>query len=74
MRIDTRGRITIPKTLRNKFGLTPRDEVTFVESRGELVLRKKGAAPAESGIREWVGRLERMPERVDEFIDVVRGS
>ena len=63
-----------PRALRNKLGLEPRDDVTFIESREDLVLRKKRAAPAESGIRKWVGRLERMPERVDEFIDVVRGS
>ena len=73
MRIGERGQVTIPKALRDKFGLQPRDEVTFVQSRGELVLRKKSATVA-SGIRKWVGRLERMPESVDEFIDDVRGS
>ena len=73
MRIGERGQVTIPKALRDKFGLQPRDEVTFVQSRGELVLRKKSVTVA-SGIRKWVGRLERMPESVDEFIDDVRGS
>ncbi len=74
MRIGERGQVTIPKPLRDKFGLEPHDEVTFIESRGELILRKTRAAAVESGIRKWVGRLERMPESVDEFIDDVRGS
>ena len=73
MRIGARGQVTIPKALRDKFGLEPRDEVTFVQARGELILRKKSAT-VDSGIRKWVGRLERMPESVDEFIDDVRGS
>ena len=73
MRIGERGQVTIPKALRDKFGLEPRDEVTFVQSRGELILRKKNAT-VDSGIRKWVGRLARMPESVDEFIDDVRGS
>ena len=72
MRIGERGQVTIPKALRDKFGLEPRDEVTFVQSRGELILRKKRVT-VDSGIRKWVGRLGRMPESVDEFIDDVRG-
>ncbi len=74
MRIGERGQVTIPKTLRDKFGLQPRDEVTFVESRGELILRKARGPAVASGIRKWVGRIERMPESVDEFIDDIRGS
>ena len=74
MRIGERGQVTIPKELRDKFGLEPHDEVTFFESRGELVLRKKQPAPAvEHGIRKWIGRVREMPESVDEFIDDLRG-
>ena len=74
MRIGERGQVTIPKELRNKFGLEPHDEVTFLESRGEIVLRKKQPAPpVEHGIRKWIGRVREMPESVDEFIDDLRG-
>ncbi|MCE2541253.1 MAG: AbrB/MazE/SpoVT family DNA-binding domain-containing protein [Acidobacteria bacterium] len=68
MRIGERGQVTIPKSLREKY-----DEVTFIESRGDLILRKARAAAVRSGIRKWVGRLS-MPESVDEFIDDIRGS
>ena len=74
MRIGERGQVTIPKGLRDKFGLEPHDEVTFFESRGELILRKARPAAVESGIRKWVGRLGEMPESVDEFIDDIRGA
>ena len=73
MRIGERGQVTIPKTLREKYDLKPHDEVTFIESRGDLVLRKARAAAVQSGLRKWVGRLP-MPESVDEFIDDIRGS
>ena len=73
MRIGERGQVTIPKALREKYGLEPHDEVAFIESRGDLILRKARPAAVPSGLRKWVGRLS-MPESVDEFIDDIRGS
>ena len=73
MRIGERGQVTIPKALRQKYGLEPHDEVTFIESRGDLILRKARPPAVRSGLRNWVGRLS-MPESVDEFIDDIRGS
>ena len=73
MRMGERGQVTVPKDLRDKFGLKPHDEIAFLESGGELVLRKKRPPAAEHGIRRWIGRIERMPESVDEFIDDLRG-
>lgn len=74
MRIGERGQVTIPKDMREKFNLQPHDEVLFVESRGELILRKRQAPKLEHGFRKWIGRIGRMPESVDEFLDDVRGS
>ena len=74
MRIGERGQVTIPKAMRHRFGLQPHDEVSFVESRGELILRKKQGPKLETGFRGWIGRIGRMPESVDEFLDDVRGS
>ena len=73
MRMGERGQVTVPKDLREKFGLRPRDEIVFLESGGELVLRKSRASAVEHGIRRWIGRIGRMPESVDEFIDDIRG-
>jgi AbrB family looped-hinge helix DNA binding protein len=73
MRMGERGQVTVPKKLRDRFGLKPRDEIDFLESGGELVLRKQRAPEGEHGIRRWIGRIGRMPESVDEFIDDLRG-
>ena len=74
MRIGERGQVTIPKDMRDRFHLQPHDEVTFVESRGELILRKQPSPKLEHGFRKWIGRIGQMPESVDEFLDDARGS
>ncbi len=73
MRLGERGQVTIPKQLRVRFALEPHDEVVFLESRGELILRKKQTPAAESRLRKWIGHLSSMSESVDEFIEDVRG-
>ena len=73
MKIGERGQVTIPKSLRERYGLTPKSEVEFVEINGQLVLRKKPGPPGES-IRQWVGLLKGRPDDVDEFIKEIRGQ
>ena len=73
MRLGERGQVTIPKQLRVRFGLQPHDEIVFVESKGELILRKQLQPPPESRLRTWVGYLGSMSESVDEFIEAARG-
>ena len=72
MKIGMRGQVTIPKALRERFGLVPETEVDFVEKRGELVLKKQ----PKSGSRnphKWIGCLQGCPEDVDGFIEAIRG-
>ena len=52
MRIGERGQVTIPKKLREKYGLQPHDEVTFVERRGDLILQKRTVPREDSGLRK----------------------
>ena len=73
MRLGERGQVTIPKKLRVRFGMKPHDEVVFLESKGELILRKKQPPVAEPRLRTWIGHLGGMRESVDEFIEDVRG-
>ena len=46
MKIGERGQITIPKELRDKFGLKPETEVEFQIVNNSILLRKKpGSLP-----------------------------
>ncbi len=48
MRVTTKGQVTIPQEIREKFGITPADEVDFVEEKGRVylvVLKGKNAKP-----------------------------
>ena len=73
MRITTKGQITVPKSLRERFGITRRTEVEFQEQRGKLVLVKKDTPGTLAKIR---GRVKRLPfgDDVDQYIDAVRGK
>ena len=72
MKISEQGQITIPKDMRERFGLTPFTEVEFHIVEGELVLRKKTVEQTNK-LRNWVGFLKGEPENIDQFIDDIRG-
>ncbi len=40
MRVTSKGQVTIPKQIRDEFGLLPGTEVEFVEAGGEVRVRK----------------------------------
>jgi AbrB family looped-hinge helix DNA binding protein len=40
MRITSKGQVTIPKAIRDEFGLMPGTEVEFVHEEGEIRVRK----------------------------------
>lgn len=40
MRITSKGQVTIPKEIRDQFGLLPGTEVEFVAEEGEVKVRK----------------------------------
>lgn len=40
--ITSKGQVTIPKAIRDRLGIHPGDQVEFVESAGQIVLRKQG--------------------------------
>ena len=75
MKVGERGQVTIPKEIREKFGLGPETEVEFQVVRGSIVLRK---APARLNLGKWTGRCKESLRElgytsVDKFIDDVRG-
>jgi AbrB family looped-hinge helix DNA binding protein len=74
MKVGERGQVTIPKELREKFGLKPETEVEFQIVNNSILLRKK---PRKLNLRRWKGRCregfgELGCRGVDEFIEEVR--
>jgi AbrB family looped-hinge helix DNA binding protein len=56
MKIGERGRVTIPKDLRERFGLKPEAEVEFKVVNNSILLRKK---PVKLNLARWKGRCEK---------------
>ncbi len=70
MKVGERGQITIPRDIRERYGLRPAVEVEIVEEDGRLVLRKR-KAPA-CPIDRVVGVLGQQA-RTDEIMEDLRG-
>ena len=70
MRISERGQITIPKNLRQKYGLTKDMEVEITPTDGGLLIRKR--TQARHPVDDLVGILEK-PSSADQYIDEIRG-
>ena len=75
MKIGKRGQVTIPKDLRERFGLKPETEVEFQVVDNAIVLRKK---PGKLNLTRWKGRCRKTFKksgyiRVGDFIEDVRG-
>ena len=76
MKIGERGQVTIPKEIRDRFGLGPETEVEFHVVHGAIVLKK---ALRQLDLRKWKGRCRNQFSElgfssVDRFIDDVRGG
>jgi AbrB family looped-hinge helix DNA binding protein len=75
MKIGERGQVTIPKDIRDRFGLGPDIDVEFHVENDSIVLRK---APRKLEIERWRGRCRASIAdlgcgSVDEFMEDVRG-
>jgi len=75
MKIGERGQVTIPKKIRERFGLAPDAEVDFEVIKGQIVLQKK---PRRLKLEKWKGRCKKSFSRlgyasVDKFMEDVRG-
>lgn len=75
MKMGERGQVTVPKVIREEFGLGPETEVEFRVIGGSIVLKK---APPKLNLINWRGRCGSAFAKlgyssVDEFIDDVRG-
>ncbi len=75
MKVGQRGQVTIPREIRDQFGIGPETEVEFHVSGDEILLRK---SPRKLHLDRWKGRSGKAFAKlgyssVDPFIDDVRG-
>lgn len=70
MKITEKGQVTIPKAVRDRFGLRPGMQVRFVE-KGHRVVLEKGQEKEDVWDR-YYGFLK-MNRRTDELIRLMRG-
>ena len=70
MKIGDRGQVTIPKMIREKYGLLPQVEVEFVKDEGGLLIRKKTSQA--SPIEKVYGILKKY-ESTDQYMEEIRG-
>jgi len=69
-KITSKGQVTIPKEIREKFGFDPGDEIQFTIQEGRVVVQKKSL---KSRLEKWIGVIN-IDSDVDTFIDDIRGS
>lgn len=75
MKVGERGQVTIPKDIREQFGLGAETEVEFHVVGGSILLKK---APKRLNLEKWKGRCGDSFAKggyssVDEFIEDIRG-
>jgi AbrB family looped-hinge helix DNA binding protein len=72
LRITERGQITIPKNLRDKYGITPATDLEFMESdKGLLLVKARAVNPLER-FRGLARLTPGIPKRTDKFINAIR--
>jgi AbrB family looped-hinge helix DNA binding protein len=75
VRITSKGQVTIPQRLRERYGLMPETEVEFVEVGGDVVLRRAAPQTADRAQRivdRMVG-AGRTTMSADEIVAIARG-
>ena len=79
MKIGERGQVTIPKEIRDRFGLTANTDIEFRVAKGAIVLEK---VPRKIDVAKWKGRCRQSftelgyaprGKTVDRFLEDVRG-
>ena len=73
MRIGERGQVTIPKELRDRYGLRKDVEVDFVEEGAGIRIVKRSEGAKRTGKIRGIAPLKHA-QSVDEYIEETRGE
>jgi AbrB family looped-hinge helix DNA binding protein len=77
MRITSKGQVTIPIQLREKFGLLPRTQVEFRDQGGGVLIKKARAGSRRRRAEEAVRRLRGSAKAgltTDQIMAMTRGE
>jgi len=70
-KVTSKGRVTIPKEVRERLGVHPGEEVGLEEKEGLLVVSKM---VTKSPFDKWVGKLKHLDgQRSDDLVQEARG-
>ena len=70
-RITSKGQITIPQDIRNKFGFLPGTEVDVIAEENKALIVKN---TRDNRFMKWLGRGKRRNKiDIDQMVDDVRG-
>lgn len=75
MKISERGQITIPKYLRERYGMTPGVEIEITPTEDGLLIQKR-TTPVKHPVDRVVGILDGVVDvdfDIDEYIEEIRG-
>lgn len=73
MRVTTKGQVTIPQNIREKFGIGPSAEVDFAEENGRVYLIPKVTPVPENRFRRFRG-IATVKMTTDEIMSLTRGD
>ena len=71
MRVTSKGQVTIPQHIREKFGIGPHSEVDFVEDDGRVILVKRPAPRRKVDFSGLVGTAT-VRMTTDEILNLTR--
>jgi AbrB family looped-hinge helix DNA binding protein len=73
VRVTTKGQVTIPQPIREKFRIVPSSEVDFVEEDGKVyIVKKKESTPERSAFRKLRG-IASVKMSTEEIMSLTRG-
>jgi len=77
MRITSKGQVTIPRRIREKYGLMPETQVEFVEREGAVIVQKAAHRRGADGADRLVEMLRGSATTAlstDEILRLTRGD
>ena len=74
MRVTTKGQVTIPQEIREKYGITPAVEIDFIEEKDRIYLVKRKGSPKKTNRFTKLRGIANVKMTTDEIMALTRGD